>query len=141
MSADGRFRIAVGVDGSPLSLLALEWAITEGRLRGATLQVLTAWEFPIVVAGMPGVLDTTNLEAAARDAQTTALERIAHDDVDVIGEVLHGPAAKILIDASKRADLVVVGSRGYGGFTGLLLGSVSAQVVHHATCSVMVVRD
>jgi nucleotide-binding universal stress UspA family protein len=141
MSTDGRFRIAVGVDGSRLSLLALDWAITEGRLRAGTVRVLTAWEYPVVVAGMEGVLDTTNVEAGAVHVQSIAMKKFAHDGVDVSGIVVHGPAAKVLIDASEAADLVVVGSRGYGGFTGLLLGSVSTQVVHHAACSVMVVRD
>ena len=142
MSTDESFRIVVGVDGSRLSLLALDWALTEGRLRAATLHVLTAWENPVVVAGMAGVLvDTTNVEAAARHTQSTALEKVTNHDVDVTADVVHGPAAKALIDASREADLVVVGSHGYGGFTGLLLGSVSTQVVHHAACSVMVVRD
>ena len=141
MSADQRFRIAVGVDGSRLSELALAWAVTEGRLRGATVRVLTAWEYPVVVAGMEGVLDDSNVEAAARHTQAIVLGKVAHEGVDVIAEVVHGSGSSVLIDASKQADLVVVGSRGYGGFTGLLLGSVSTQVVHHAACTVVVVRD
>jgi nucleotide-binding universal stress UspA family protein len=138
---DRSFRIVVGVDGSPLSLLALDWALTEGRLRGATVHVLTAWEYPVVVAGMEGVLDTTNVEAAARHTQSTALGKFTDHDVEVSADVVHGPAAKALIDASRAADLVVMGSRGYGGFAGLLLGSVSSQVMHHAACTVTVVRD
>ncbi len=141
MSTDGQFRIVVGVDGSRLSRLALEWAVGEGRMRGSVVRVLTAWEYPIVAAGMEGVLDPTNLEPAARHVQSTVLGKVVHDDVDVTGDVVHGSLAKVLIDASKEADLVIVGSRGYGGFTGLLMGSVSTQLVHHSAFSVMVVRD
>ena len=141
MSTDESFRIVVGVDGSRLSLLALDWALIEGRLRGASLRVVTAWEYPVVVAGMEGVLETANVQAAARHTQSTALGRFTDHGVEVSADIVHGPAAKVLIDASNESDLVVVGSRGYGGFTGLLLGSVSLQVVHHAACSVMVVRD
>lgn len=141
VSAEQRFRIAVGVDGSRLSELAFAWAITEGHLRNASVHVITAWEYPLVIAGMEGVLDDTNVEAAARRTQSVVLGKVAHDGVDVTVEVVHGSGSAVLIDASKQADLIVVGSRGYGGFTGLLLGSVSTQVVHHAACSVMVVRD
>jgi nucleotide-binding universal stress UspA family protein len=141
VSTDGSFRIVVGVDGSRLSLLALDWALTEGRMRGATLRVLTAWEYPAVVAGMEGVLETANVETAARHTQSTALGKFTNHDVEVTADVVHGPAAKALIDASRAADLVVVGSRGYGGFAGLLMGSVSSQVMHHAACTVTVVRD
>lgn len=141
MSRDERFRIVVGVDGSKLSELALAWAITEGRLRSATVRVLTGWEYPVVVAGIDGVVNDSNVEQAARYTQAAALGRIEHAGVHVTGEVVHGSGAAVLIDASKRADLVVVGSRGYGGFAGLLLGSVSTQVVHHSSCTVMVVRD
>ena len=141
MSTDQRFRIAAGVDGSRLSELALAWAITEGRLRSGTVRVLTAWEYPLVVAGMEGVLDDSNVEAAARHTQMVVLGKVPHEGVDVTAEVVHGSGSAVLIDASKQADLVVVGSRGYGGFTGLLLGSVSTQVLHHAACTVMVVRD
>jgi nucleotide-binding universal stress UspA family protein len=141
VSTDARFRIAIGVDGSKLSELALAWAITEGRLRRATVRVMTAWEYPAVVAGMEGVLDDSNVEVAARHTQAVVLGRVPHEDVDVTAEVVHGSGSAVLIDASKQADLVVVGSRGYGGFAGLLLGSTSTQVVHHAACTVMVVRD
>lgn len=133
-------RIIVGVDGSKLSERALEWAITEARLQGARLHVITAWDFPPVVVGMEGTLDVSQLESGAVRLQATALERCPHDDIQVTTEVARGNAARMLIDASTNADLVVVGSRGHGGFAGLLLGSVSNQVVHHSACSVVVVR-
>lgn len=141
MAKDEQFRIAVGVDGSRLSELALAWAITEGRLRRATVRVLTAWQYPLVVAGMEGALNDSNVEAAARHTQALVLGKVPHEGVDVTAEVVHGSGSAVLIDASKQADIVVIGSRGHGGFGGLLLGSVSTQVVHHAGCSVMVVRD
>jgi nucleotide-binding universal stress UspA family protein len=139
MSSD-LFRVVVGVDGSPPSVDALAWGVTEARHRGGIVRVVTAWDYPAVVAGMEGVLDVSHLEEAARRAQSIALGRVAHDDVDVSTELAEGSAARTLIEASRAADLIVVGSRGHGGFAGLLLGSVSAQVVRHAECSVLVAR-
>ena len=134
------FRVVVGVDGSALSVQAMEWAITEARLRRGTVSVLTAWDYPAVVAGMEGVLDTSHLEDATRRAQSIAMSKVAHDDVAVSAEVLRGFASAILIEASASADLLVVGSRGHGGFAGLLLGSITEHVVRHAACPVLVVR-
>lgn len=136
-----RSRIVVGVDGSMLSRRALEWAVAEARLRSAVVHVVTAWEYPAVVVGMEGTLDTREIEAGARHGQSAALRRVAHDDVDVTSEVVQGGAARVLVDASAQADMLVVGSRGHGGFAGLMLGSVSSQVVHHSMCTVVVVRD
>jgi nucleotide-binding universal stress UspA family protein len=90
---------------------------------------------------MEGALDDSDFAAAARHTQSVVLGRVAHDGVEVTTDVVQGSGAAVLVEASERADLVVVGSRGHGGFTGLLLGSVSTQVVHHAACSVMVVRE
>ena len=134
------FRVVVGVDGSRPSIEALAWAIAEARLRRGSLRVLTAWDYPAVVAGMEGVLDVSHLEDASKRIQLVALSKVAHDDVALSAEAVKGSASTVLIEASANADLVVVGSRGHGGFGGLLLGSVSAQVVRHAACSVLVVR-
>jgi nucleotide-binding universal stress UspA family protein len=124
-----------------LSRRALEWAVAEARLRDATVHVITAWEYPAVVVGMEGTLDTSEIESGARQGQVAALRRVAHDDIEVTAEVVQGGAARILIDSSTEAVLLVVGSRGHGGFAGLMLGSVSSQVVHHSVCTVVVVRD
>ncbi|WP_258060909.1 universal stress protein [Arthrobacter sp. 4R501] len=135
------FRIAVGVDGSAESRFALEWAVTEARLRHGQVRAVTAWEYPPETAGMEAMIwDSNILEPTARGMQTDILKGADTEGVDVTGDVVQGPTVTVLINASKDADLLVVGSRGHGGFTGLLLGSVSTQVLHHAACAVLVVR-
>lgn len=131
-------RIVVGVDGSANGSRALRWALSEARLRGSVVAALYAWNFPFVAAPYSIPADP-GFEEDAR----LALDRvIAAEDTDgvVVEPILAcGSAASSLIEAAKDADLLVVGSRGRGGFAGLLLGSVSQQVVHHATCPVVVV--
>jgi nucleotide-binding universal stress UspA family protein len=141
MSGEDRFRIAVGVDGSAESRSALEWAVTEARLRHGLVRAVTAWEYPPETAGMEAMIwDPVIFEPAARRMQTDTLKGVDTECVDVTGDVVQGPTVTVLLNASRDADLMVVGSRGHGGFTGLLLGSVSTQVVHHAACAVLVVR-
>ena len=142
MGGDEVFRIVVGVDGSAPSRLALEWAVAEARLRHGDVKAVTAWQFPPVTVGMEGLVhDPEIFPQAARRLQDEALRRVDCGDVTVSGDVVQGSAAGVLLKAAGNADLVVVGSRGLGGFTGLLLGSVSTQVVHHSTCPVLVVRS
>lgn len=135
-------RVVVGIDGSEASRSALQWAVEEARARRAALEVVHAWSTPFV-AGYPYVsaFDPDQFEAGARAAIETALE-----DIDTRG--LAGPIerltplgrpAPVLIDASKGADLVVVGARGLGAFSGMLLGSVSHQLAQHAACPVIIV--
>ncbi|MEB2529086.1 universal stress protein [Kocuria rosea] len=140
MNATETFRIVVGVDGSPESLRALEWAVTEARLRQGQVHVVTAWQHPAMVTGDDLEWDLTSYETRARHLQNQALRSVHAEQQDTTGEVVQGQAAAVLIEASTGADLLVVGSHGYGGFTGLLLGSVSNQVVHHARCPVLVVK-
>ncbi|WP_346958350.1 universal stress protein [uncultured Arthrobacter sp.] len=141
MDGEDRFRIAVGVDGSAESRFALEWAVTEARLRHGQVRALTAWEYPPETAGMEAVIwDPHVFGPAARRMQAETVKGVDTEGVNVTGDVVQGPTVTVLVDASKDADLLVVGSRGLGGFTGLLLGSVSTQVVHHAACAVLVVR-
>jgi nucleotide-binding universal stress UspA family protein len=139
-----RDRIVVGVDGSDDGRRALDWALDEARARRCAVEVVHAWRPPLL-AGYP--LDplatgTEEFEDAARTVMGRALE-----DVDVTGLV--GPVeptlriarpASALLEAAEHADLVVVGSRGVGGFRGLLVGSVSLQVARHSPCPVVVVR-
>jgi nucleotide-binding universal stress UspA family protein len=139
-------RIVVGVDGSGSSASALRWAIRQAGLTGATLDVVTAWHYPdLAGSGMAiGAVEPTydffreNAEKIAADAISSTLDPAS--DVPVRARVAQGHAAQVLLDASAGASLLVVGSRGHGGFTEALLGSVSQHCVHHATCPVVVVR-
>ena len=142
MGGDGVFRIVVGVDGSAPSRLALEWAVSEARLRHGEVKAVTAWQFPPVTVGMEGLVhDPEIFPQAARRLQDEALRRVDSGGVTVTGDVVQGNTAGVLLKAAGNADLVVVGSRGLGGFTGLLLGSVSTQLVHHSPSPVLVVRS
>jgi nucleotide-binding universal stress UspA family protein len=134
--------IVVGVDGSDQSSAALTWAAEEARLRGGTLKVVHAWNVPTVeyASYIPTAFaDLGNAASIELDAQIA--EVLGPDpDVPLEREVREGPPAQAILDAAKDASLLVVGSRGRGGFAGLLLGSVSTQVTHHAHCPVTVVR-
>lgn len=141
MGGEHGFRITVGVDGSEESRFALEWAVAEARLRHGQVRAVTAWEYPPVTAGMEAMIwDPAIFEPVARRMQADTLKRVNSEGVDVTGDVIQGPTVTVLLNFSRHADLLVVGSRGHGGFTGLLLGSVSTQIVHHAACAVLVVR-
>lgn len=141
MGGDDVFRIVAGVDGSAPSRLALEWAVAEARLHHGPVRVVTAWEFPPVTVGMEGLIqDPDVFPQAARRLQNEVLKRVNSEGVTVTGDVVQGNAAAVLLQAAEDADLLVVGSHGLDGFTGLLLGSVSTQVLHHSPCPVLVVR-
>jgi nucleotide-binding universal stress UspA family protein len=138
-------RIVVGVDGSPSSQEALAWAIRQAKAVGATVDACTAWEYPQFYGSMGWSFP----DGTAADL-TDAAERVLHDalaragapetEVDVPTCVVYGTPAQVLLDAAKGAELLVVGSRGHGGFTGALLGSVGQHCVQHAPCPVVVVR-
>lgn len=133
--------VVVGVDGSEQSGRALRWAIDEARAHGWPLLLVHGIELGVAAASPYGsgvVLE--QLQEAGQQVLDDAL-RVAKDagaDVDTRMEV--GSSAHALIEASKGAGMLVVGSRGHGGFAGLLLGSVSSACVHHAHCPVVVVR-
>lgn len=137
-------RIVVGVDGSPASQAALRWAAGEADLRGCELDVVHAWS-PIVFAPVTGMVPTPTL--APEDLEREAIELLRHALADAGSPrsaravTASGGVVEVLLSHAKGADLLVVGSRGRGGFTGLLLGSVSQQVAHHAPCPVVIVRD
>ena len=137
-------RVVVGVDDSPGGRAALRFAAEEAELRKAELHIVCAWSLPGGHTGhgaYPGPLRDAVVEDARCTLDTLACEVSgAHPNVAYVLAVGEPPPARALIGASQHADLVVVGSRGRGGFAGLLLGSVSAQVVHHAHCPVVVVR-
>jgi len=145
-SEDTVNRIVVGIDGSEESRGALRWALAEAKLRGAALRVVHTWLYPHIAAGpgMDPVLDTEVIENARAVATELVQAELAtagaaFGEVDVEQAVVEGAAAPTLIEAAKGADLLVVGSRGRGGFAGLLLGSVSQQCAHHAPCPVVIV--
>jgi nucleotide-binding universal stress UspA family protein len=139
-------RVVVGVDGSEGSRLALRAAVAQAREHDAVLTVLTTWTQP-VTAGAPGYasydwISEADLSGLAKQQQADALAAVldAEPSLRVEQEVLEGHAAQLLVVAAQGADLLVVGSRGHGGFAGMLLGSVSQHVAAHAPCPVLVVR-
>lgn len=136
-------RIVVGVDGSQASTAAVRWAAAEAWLREADLEVLMAYQStaPRLRFGTSAAFQRAADERAAGivdDAVSEAKSITPHTPIR--GNAVIGYPAQVLLKAARGADLVVVGSRGRGGFGGLLLGSVSAQVATHASCSVVVVR-
>lgn len=140
MTGSDSFVIVVGVDGSPSSLAALDWAVTEARLRHGEIRLVAAWYYPPLASEVSdGVIDDTFKDDAER-ALAEAQRIVADQGVPVTGSVSENSPATALLDAAKDANLVIVGSRGHGGLASLLLGSVSSQVVHHAHCPVLVVR-
>jgi nucleotide-binding universal stress UspA family protein len=137
-----RETIVVGVDGSAASLAALRWAAAEARLRDARLNVVHAWD-----RHPPREAISADDWAIAADAAEGLADAIVAralgeaPDVEVETTAVFGPAGPVLTDASDAADLLVVGSRGLGGFRGLLLGSVGHHVAQHARCPVVVVHE
>ncbi|MFE2276410.1 universal stress protein [Streptomyces sp. NPDC059454] len=138
--------VVVGVDGSASSLTAVETATREARLRGAALRVVHAWMWPAMhvplgpspmgppEGGLRGMVDRLVAEAVER-ARATA------PDVDVSHVVVTGEPLTVLEAQSRAAELVVVGSRGMGGFVGLLVGSTAVHLAAHGRCPVLVVRE
>ncbi|MGH2689139.1 MAG: universal stress protein [Actinomycetota bacterium] len=137
-------RIVVGVDGSDDAQQALVWAISEARLRKDGVTALFAWTYPAAVgpfeAIVPASLNVDFGKEGDEIVQRAIKEATAGaTDVEVNGEVVEMPPAQALLRASEGADLVVIGSRGLGGFRGLLLGSVGHQVAQHAQCPVVII--
>ncbi|MEO9139442.1 MAG: universal stress protein [Jatrophihabitans sp.] len=140
MADSDRHRIVVGTDGSPSSADALRWAAKIAVDTGAEVDVITCWQYP-QGWGMPGVSSDWN---PANDAAQVLADSLAEAFGDKHPDglracVREGHAAQVLVQASAGADMLVVGSRGHGGFVGLLLGSVSAHCAEHGQCPVVVV--
>jgi nucleotide-binding universal stress UspA family protein len=139
-------RIVAAVDGSPSSLSALRWAIRQARLTGASVEAVNAWHYPVAAGGYgwgPAGMATDfdfkeNAEKVLADAVSTACD--PGSAVRVRALVVEGEAVPVLLAAAAGADLLVLGSRGHGGFTEALLGSVSQHCVQHAPCPVVVIR-
>lgn len=138
--------VVVGVDGSDGGQQALGVALGEARLRGARLRVVTAWHMSAMAYGTGGMVpdvDPALFEegaSVALDAALAALDEQAAG-VDIERVLRMGQPAEVLVEAARGADLLVVGSRGHGGFAGLLLGSVSHQCAMHASCPVLIVHQ
>jgi nucleotide-binding universal stress UspA family protein len=145
---DENHAVVVGIDGSHHSVHAVAFAADMASRAGAPLVVLSAWHLPLsdslgVAWSLTGTGDNRiRAEALAREPVDGMVQKVraTHPQVLVTGRVVEGDAGAVLAQASRRSGLVVVGSRGVGGFRGLLLGSVSHHVVHDATCPVAVVR-
>lgn len=138
-------RIVVGVDGSEASIRALRFALEEARLRGALLHLVHTFPSPTVQGVHVPREFFDNLEKNAEAVVDRALEEAADStasagEPEVVRSVIAESPVRALVDASEGATLLVLGSRGLGGFQSLLLGSVSSQCVHHAKCPVTVVR-
>jgi nucleotide-binding universal stress UspA family protein len=139
-------RIVVGADGSPSSLSALRWAIRQAGLTGATVDAMIAWHYPASAGGYgwapTGMGTAFDFKENAEKVLGDAIGKVCDPSsgVPVRALIVEGNAAQVLLDASDGADLLVVGSRGHGGFTEALLGSVSQHCVHHAHCPVVVIR-
>ena len=140
--------IIVGIDGSAHSHQALEWAVNEAAARHAPLTVLTVnqavtgyWTSPIAYPGDPDL--TEKARDAAQEETDSVLEKTDEGfrPPSVIVRAVTGLPAEELLSAAADADMIVVGSRGAGGFKRLLLGSVSTVVTHHSRCPVVVIPD
>ena len=141
MSATARSRpvVVVGFDGSPSAEAALRWAEHYAEATGADLELVTAWHYPTSY-GIAMPLNGWDPEDDANSVVEKAVAQLTLPPERVHTRVAHGSPADVLTRASADAALLVVGSRGHGGFTGLLLGSVGAHCVHHAKCPVVVIR-
>jgi nucleotide-binding universal stress UspA family protein len=142
--------IVVGVDGSEGGAAALEFAAGEAVFRRARLRIVSAWQAP-AVAARGGHFGPAPLDPATLDALSVGAQQVADDALaaarklqpSLQGEALavQGQAADVVLDQAADATLIVVGRRGLGGVKSLLLGSVSQQIVQHATCPVVVVNQ
>ena len=138
-------RIVVGIDGSKSADEALRFALEEARLRSATLRIVTVWSTPSAAYAGMAYVPTFDLREAEEQAANERLEAAralvgAAPGVTIETVSVEGQVAGVLVAEAEGADLLVVGSRGHGGFTSLLLGSVSQQVAHHAKVPLAIVR-
>ena len=135
-------RIVVGIDGSPSSIAALEWAANQAELTGASLEVLMTWEW-LTGYGWSPIDPDFDQERVCQTALSDHLKpvRDAHPGISIQPMAIEGHPAPLLVRASEGADLLVVGSRGHGEFVGVLLGSVSEHCVISAHCPVLVLHE
>lgn len=134
--------IVVGVDGSPSSETALRWAARQAELTGEHLVAVIAWDYPTSYGWAPPWPRDYDPQTNATKLLEKTVREVLGDEpsVPVTTVALEGHPSPVLTELSKRASLVVVGSRGHGEFTGMLLGSVSEFLTGHAHCPVVVIR-
>ncbi len=142
MATEGQL-VVVGVDGSAESVAALKWAAAYAGATGARLRVVMAWHYPATVGPAPvGVAPAAVTEEVRQHMAESLAKAVAEAAVgpETEQQIGYGHPAQVLVDQSAEADLLVVGHRGHGAFTGMLVGSVSIHCVTHAHCPVVVVR-
>ena len=146
MTTNSAHRIVVGVDGSPASREALRWAASEAEIRGVPLEVVGVWSFPTYVDPMgttfatPSMLERTEANEKQMIEDEVAAVLDGSCTAPITKTLRCGSTSAELLDAAKGADLLVIGSRGRGGFLSLLLGSTAMHCVQHASVPVVVVR-
>jgi nucleotide-binding universal stress UspA family protein len=120
----------------------LAWAIRQAILTGSVVDAVTAWEYPATSGYAFPAVDDVDFEKIATQVLTEAIADVAeaYEPVTITTTVVHDNPARALLNASAGASLLVVGSRGHGGFVEALLGSVGQHCVQHATCPVVVIR-
>ena len=139
-------RIVVGVDGSASSLAALRWAVHQAELTGGTVNAVVAWQMPATMTGFGfapvAVAEDSEVEQTAQRILDQVVSKVTRPEGGpaVRRLAVQGFPAPVLLGASVGADLLVLGSRGHGGFSGALLGSVSQHCVRHARCPVVIIR-
>jgi nucleotide-binding universal stress UspA family protein len=140
--SSGAGRIVVGHDGSASSLAALSWAARQAALTGSTLEIVMTWEWPPSFGWAVPVPDDFDPESDIEHALDGVVAQVLadHPGLQVNPRVISGHPAPVLVEASKGAELLVVGSRGHGEFVGMLIGSVSAYCVTNAHSPVLVHR-
>jgi nucleotide-binding universal stress UspA family protein len=141
-------RIVVGVDGSEHAKTAMRWALTQARLTGATVEAVTAWQDPAMsgfsYGWSPMLFDGDSIATLTEKTlhETIAEVTSGHANgqrVEIKARVVQGHPAKVMVEASTGAGLLVLGTRGHSTFAGILLGSVSQHCVQHAPCPVVVI--
>jgi nucleotide-binding universal stress UspA family protein len=144
---NGTGRVVVGVDGSESSVAALKWAANYAQATGSTIRALLVWHYPTAAGvppvGVPPASVESEVERSRAEELDKAISAALGDEpsVPIERKVAYGHPVEVLVDESADADLLVVGHRGHGGFTGMMLGSVSMHCVSHAHCPVTVVRS
>jgi nucleotide-binding universal stress UspA family protein len=142
MADSGQQRIVVGVDGSEESLEALKWAVAYGRSVGGVVRAMKTWHYPWAMQTAPAQIDASVSDQTLKELDDAFVKSaVDTSGVEVERAAVEGHASNVLVKESESADLLVVGSKGHGAFTGMLIGSVSQHCVQDARCPVVVVRS